>query len=224
MTELGGASGASRPRGTLLGGLVGLLAGAAALAVAVALAAAVYGGSTARRGGLLAALLAAALVFAGAFAFSRLGWVLGNGWTVSVAVAMGLAAFVLGHVLGYGEAKDFAWQYVREIAPDRFGPEWKTLDRDENFRRFVGWVTEREGGGVWGYLRLQAAMGVHSSRHTRTAGVQREWKVHGLGVWIVWLFQLGLFAVAGAVGAVAAWPTPPGRREGPVPERPAGRE
>jgi hypothetical protein len=183
--------------------VLGLPAGLALLALAVALAAAIYGGGSARRGGLMGSVITALLVFGASAALSRLAVILTDGAVMALVVAAGLATFVLGHAFGYGHEKDFAWQYVHEISPARFGPDWQGLDRDENFRRFVGWVTGRAGGGVWGYLRLQAALGAHSSHHTRMPGVRREWSVRGLGVWLMRIAQATALVVAGGVGAVA---------------------
>jgi len=79
---------------------------------------------------------------------------------VAVAVApliMASLAFIAGHYVAYYDAHDFAWNYGHDIAPEKFsGPEWQDLDRDANFRRFVGYVTDTPGDGVWAYLMLAA--------------------------------------------------------------------
>jgi hypothetical protein len=161
-----------------------------------------YGMSQAPRGGFLDALLVAALsgfLYYLVIRFSRCRSM------AVVFASLGLPLLVLigGHVWGYNEAKNYAWEYTHTLSPDRFGPEWKNYDRDENFSHFVGYVTDHPGGGAWAYLRLQSAIGTSESRMGR--GGRQSWTVSGLFVWVAWVVHAGFFLLAfmAAAGANA---------------------
>lgn len=162
-----------------------------------------YGMSNGTRGGFLDVIIIAVitgLVFAGVLYISR---------TRDMHIFM-IAPFVLsvftvigGHIVGYSDAHDFAWNYVHDIAPQKFGPEWQGLGRDENFSMFVGYVTDNPGGGFWDYLRLQSSIGTSESRQTKYG--RSEWTVSGLFVWVAWIihmviFFVGFMAASGAIG------------------------
>lgn len=172
-------------------------------AAVLALASFLYGISQAPRGGIIDSLLVAA---ASGFLFFVAGLVsrCKSMALPFTALFLSVASVVGGHVVGYDDAKNFAWNYVHTTAPENFGPEWSAYDRDENFRRFVGYVTETPGDGAWAYLRLQAAIGASESRMGR-GGIQ-SWTVSGAFVWLAWLGHILVFLIAYGAAAGANAP------------------
>ena len=94
-----------------------------------------YGVSSAPRGSYGDALAIAVLAGVLHFAVLKLSRCREN-VVIWVTLAMAPLAVIGGHVVGYGEAQDFAWRYVHDIAPQNFSePEWRNLSHRENFRR-----------------------------------------------------------------------------------------
>jgi hypothetical protein len=120
---------------------------------------------------------------------------------VAALAVSSLGPVVVGHAMGYGDMKSLAHRLVREDTAGRYPGAWKTLDRDELFPRWVGSVTGTDGGGAWGYLRVQAEMGWEG-----WAGIKYRVRVdrRGLWVWIAWLGHVVLLALAGTVAFLAA--------------------
>jgi len=138
------------------------------------------------------------------------------GATLAVAC---LGPMTIGHAMGYGDLRSLAHTLVREDASGRYPAEWKRLDRDALFPKWVGAITGTEVGGIRGYLRAQAAIGWEG-------WVAIKYRMHverrGPWVWVAWAWHLALFLVASAVAFLAA------RRESPaagtvVEARPAPR-
>lgn len=178
---------------------------AAGVPLVVVATAFMYGASAAPRGsygdGIIVAIAAGILYFV-VLKISRCR----HDIVVIAPLIMAPLAFIGGHCVAYEEAHDFAWNYVHTTAPENFsGPQWQNLDRKENFRRFVGYVTDRPGSGAWAYLRLQSSIGTTESHVGKGASGRTEWTVAGIFVWLAWLVQLGLLviALAAAAGAVA---------------------
>lgn len=194
-----------QPLGAAVAGLLSwLVFGLGCIAVTVAMAV-LYGISAAPRGAyqdtFIISLVTGVLYFL-VLKLSRCR----HDAVVAAPIAMVLLAFLGGHWVAYGEAQDFAWDYVHTLAPEKFdGPQWQDLDRQENFRRFVGHVTGTPGSGVWAYLRLQSSIGTEESHVGKGASGRMEWTVSGLFVWLAWLVQplILLLGVGAAAGAVA---------------------
>lgn len=120
-----------------------------------------------------------------------------------------LAIPIVAHVIHYDEVKSFALRHLPELDDGKLAPEGAALDRDEAFRRYVGWVTEKEGDGAWAYLRLQTAVGWEGYEGN-------QYRVHtvrtGFWVWFAWLSHLVFFLVGGAAAMGAAIPQSAAKR------------
>jgi len=118
-------------------------------------------------------------------------------WLTLIVGALGPVA--IGHTLGYGDLQWRAYRLVQADTSGRYPPRWKGLGREELFPKWVGFVTGKEGGGVWGYLRAQSAIGWEG-----TEG--RSLKIHvvrtGVWSWVAWFCHLTLFLVAGAAAHI----------------------
>ena len=133
---------------------------------------------------------------------------LGGGKRISLgALCLLLAATsfgppVVGHGIGYGNLQSLAYRQVQEDTTGRYPAGWKHLDRETLFSRWVGFVTGRQGGGLAGYLRAQAAIGWRDRERIQKSTTQVERS--GLKVWIAWIWHLVFFLLAGATAYFAA--------------------
>ncbi|MEW6302593.1 MAG: ankyrin repeat domain-containing protein [Verrucomicrobiota bacterium] len=112
-----------------------------------------------------------------------------NGYVILAAVVAGtLGPMLAGHAINYYDLKSYVRRTVQKDTEGRYPSDWKALDDDALFAKWVGQLTGREGGGVWGYLRSQAAIGWegwegkrYRSRVVRTGGwVWFAWGMHGM--------------------------------------------
>ncbi|MFH1632930.1 MAG: hypothetical protein ABIG63_02830 [Chloroflexota bacterium] len=121
-------------------------------------------------------------------------------WMLLITTAAG--PLLVGHAMGYGDMHSLAYRLVQEDMSGRYPADWKQLGREELFPRWVGRVTGNEGGGVFGYLRAQAAIGWEGWERINKGRTHIERT--GLRVWFAWMWHLVFFFAAGAIAFFAA--------------------
>lgn len=158
-------------------------------------------------GGGIAAVILPALIFVALLVVFAAGRLHAHPLLTVVAfIAASLGPFLVGHALNYQETKDWTYNTVRRAPRSPFPEEWQSLDREQVFESYVGFVTGEDGAGFGDYFRLQASVGCpgwEGARHYRHQ-VNRS----GRAVYAQWSYQVLYFFLA---GLLAFYVTKPAR-------------